>query len=216
MKIEHPLPGIVHVKYDTQEELTRAFVRMAEFYESPYPDIRGHYFTLDQFRERYIETHGAWTYYTDWHGFNMPSHAVTAFSVAFAGDRMTPEEVKLIDAVITNTVQPCYLIGTHQEEDVTHEIAHALYSIDARYAHDVRNLLFKFVNTDDCFALRAWLLREGYSDAVMLDEYNAYLSTNDLAEFLKDFPPEQAQRLYAAGEPFRDLFIRTNYAARLA
>src|ERR1035438_5938399 len=80
MKIKRYPGGIVHLKFKTQNKLARAFIRLQEFYESPYPTIRRKYFTVDQFAKLYTKTFGEFSYYTDWHGFNLPGNIVQQFA----------------------------------------------------------------------------------------------------------------------------------------
>jgi hypothetical protein len=205
MIIEHPLPGVVHLHFETQDALCRVFVRLQEFYESPYDEIRGHYFSHDKFIARYAETHGyPFSYYSDWHGFNLPAKAVYDFAKLFAND-ITAEEFDIVAAVKLHAGK--YLIATHQELDIDHELAHALFYLDVDYLDKVDTLLDALdVNTD--LALREWLIKEGYTKSVLRDEYNAFLSTNDRDEWITfhKFTPALADHMYEAGEPFRALF----------
>src|ERR1035437_7313657 len=136
--IEQPLPGVVHLRFETQDEVCRAFVRMQECYESPYDDIRGHYFSHDKFIARYAETHGyPFSYYSDWHGFNLPDKAVWEFAKLFAND-ITNEEFDIIAAMKLHAGK--YLIATHQDLDIDHELAHALFYLDLDYLYKVESL----------------------------------------------------------------------------
>lgn len=197
--IERPYPGIIHLKFKTQSELTRAMIRMAEFYESPYPKIRGHYFTLDQFKAAYTKTHGEpFSYFKDWHGFNIPGIMLREFKLHFAHD-LTPAE-----RVILGIKGARYLIATHREWDVTHEIAHGIFYLNSTYRHSA----LEFVKSASPFLLRPfknWLKREGYTKEVFDDEINAYFATNDRREFRRHFSPQMADALYDAASPFRRL-----------
>ena len=206
MIIEHPLPGVVHLRFETQDKLCRALVRLQEFYESPYDEIRGHHFSHDKFIARYAETHGyPFSYYSDWHGFNLPGKAVWEFAKLFAND-ITNEEFDIIAAMKLHAGK--YLIATHQELDIDHELAHALFYLDVEYLDEVDTLL-DALDDNVVKALTEWLTKEGYTKSVLRDECNAYLSTNSADEWMKDFSPTMAVFLFSAGEPFRDLLNLT-------
>src|SRR6202043_78425 len=125
--------GVIHVRMKDQEALCATFVRLQEFYESPFDDIRGHYFTLDKFKERY-SAGGPFTYFTDWHGFNVPGHVVERFFELFAD--LTLAEQMLREATLG--YDRFYLVGSHDggdpnEDALEHELVHGTYYLDDDY-----------------------------------------------------------------------------------
>ena len=205
MKIARPLPGVLHLQFTTQADLCRSFLRMQEFYESPYPEIRGKYFTLAEYKKLYTRDHGKpFSYYTDWHGFNIPGKALREFGRVFKGKLTTPEQL------ILSLKDVRYLIGTHDDcaEALDHELAHARYNIDLRYRERVDELVFLFGTSGlkEYEALKHWLLDLGYTSEVIIDEVNAYMATNTLADFQENFSELTANALYRLTGPFRKLY----------
>lgn len=191
------------MRYFTQAALCRAFVRLQEFYESPYPEIRGNYFTLADYTARYVRDHSKpFSYYKDWHGFNVPGHIVRAFAKTFAPD-LTFEEKRIV------ALKPmAYLIGTWREYDFEHEFAHALYHISRAYRQRANTLIrqFEAAHWSASVAFTSWLKREGYTVEVIKDEINAYFATNDLSDFEDHFGETMARVLYNSAKPFRELY----------
>ena len=132
----------------SQFEITNAFIRPQEFYESDLPSIKGKQFTLEDLMVAYAERHGNFTYFTDWKGFNIPSHSfrkwreVNTGAIRFseynlyyalddAGLSLTPSEFNLSSE---NTIpnQNYYIIGVQEDNTTTinHEIAHAMYYLN--------------------------------------------------------------------------------------
>jgi hypothetical protein len=200
--------GVVHVRAPDQHRLCEMFVRPQEFYESPYPEIREHYFTLDQFKARYAADHGDVFDY-DWHGFNIPGHVMIEFFSTFSRD-LSPGEQAL--DFFTRGLDPFYLIGSHEgnekEDALEHELVHATYYLNDWYRANADKLVKNFRTSMPTVsaALEAYLKAKGYGDITLIDELNAYMATTD-EEWWKDElgDPAFAARLYAAGAPFRAL-----------
>jgi hypothetical protein len=202
--------GVIHVRAPDQHTLCQMFVRPQEFYESPYPEIRGHYFTLNQFKERYAADHGGvFTYCDDWHGFNIPGHVMHDFFRTFNHDLSASENA--LD-FYTRGMNPFYLIGSHASDDaedsLEHELVHATYYLNDWYMANAIKLVENFRTSmpAESGALEAYLKAEGYGDTTLTDEVNAYLATTDEAWWVKELEdPVLAVALYAAGAPFRAL-----------
>ena len=202
--------GVVHVRAPDQHQLCGMFVRPQEFYESPYPEIRGHYFTLDQFKARYAADNGGmFTYFDDWHGFNIPGHVMIEFFETFSRDLSMPEQAL---REFTRGLDPFYLIGSHEgndeEDSLEHELAHATYYLNDWYRANARKLVENFRTSmpADSAALVTQLKAWGYGDTTLTDELNAYMATTDEAWWAKELEdPALSARLYAAGAPFRAL-----------
>jgi hypothetical protein len=174
MKITKISDEIVHVKYEEQEALTRAFCRMQEAYESPNPEFRKRPFTLGEFREWYSKQFGAWTYYTDWNGFNLTSDALQPF-INGLFDPLTEEERELIDA-LRHRNGDYYLIGSHEDDDAfPHEICHALFCVNEDFRKDMTEAVENLTNTE---SMEKQLLEMGYSEDSLTDEYVAYLAVD--------------------------------------
>ena len=198
MKIKRYPGGIVHLKFKTQNKLARAFIRIQEFYESPYPTIRRKYFTVEQFAVLYTKTFKSFSYFTDWHGFNIPGKVVQQFAKVFKND-LTPQEKKII------TLKPQYIIGTWNDIDTPHELCHAKFGLNKKYRKLVQKSVKWFIQEYPVEAntFKKLLLDVGYSKLLLVDELNAYLLTNELSDFLEDFKPRMANRLWKAAQVYR-------------
>lgn len=174
--------NIIHVNFDTQEELAETFCRFQEYYESP--EFKGKVFTLGQYREWYSQFYGAWTYYTDWHGFNIPSWVLEPFKEG-KFDPLSEKEQKFVD-MFRHRTGKFYIIGTFGEKmgALDHEICHALYYLDEGYHKRVTDIIANVEKKRVWKDLEYFLLEKGYADEMLVDEVQAYLACN--ARHLKD------------------------------
>jgi len=183
-------PNVFHVDYETQYHLTSTFMRLQEFYESPYESIRGKYFTHEQYMDRYAEDRGTMSYFTDWGGFNVPSNVIENFMDLFGYSLNVKENALMVP--LMSIVQPrleedpdykYYLIGTFNacEETLNHELCHAYWYIDEEYRSIVSTFIDNLYDTRrfDYHKLETGLLNLGYcgSDEIIADEIQAFLAT---------------------------------------
>ena len=101
--------GIYLLRFKTQYELTSTFLRVQEHYELP--QFHGRIFTLEQYMDWYVAENGAFTYFQDWSGFNVPS---TAFQPFYEGkfDPLTRKEKRLL-GLFRNLQGRFYVIGIY-------------------------------------------------------------------------------------------------------
>ena len=158
--------GIYLLRFKTQYELTSTFLRVQEHYESP--QFHGRIFTLEQYMDWYVAENGAFTYFQDWSGFNVPS---TAFQPFYEGkfDPLTEKEKRLL-GLFRNLQGRFYVIGVY-DDGKTHELAHALLFIDDDYRKAVREAMRGY----DTSALEKQLAEAGYARHVIPDEVQAYI-----------------------------------------
>ena len=159
--------GIYLVRFATQYELAATFLRLQEHYESPRFSRR--VFSLEEFMDWYAAEYGAFTYYDDWAGFNVPSSAFAAF---YQGkfDPLLEKEKRLL-RLFEKVRGRFYVIGIYESGDLTHELAHALYFTDADYRHAVQRAMHGY----DTSALAKEIAEAGYAKHVIPDEVHAYL-----------------------------------------
>ena len=162
--------NIYLVRFKTQYELAATFLRVQEYYESG--RFSGRVFTLEEYMDWYASRFGAFTYYEDWSGFNVPS---TSFKPFYEGkfDPLLEKEKRLL-RLFRHERAPYYVIGvagTGSRRDVVHELAHALFFTDATYRQAVRTAMRKY----DTSAMEDALARMGYARRVLQDEVHAYL-----------------------------------------
>lgn len=162
--------GIFLIRFETQYELAATFLRVQEHYESS--RFSGRVFSLEQFMDWYASRFGGFTYYEDWSGFNVPSKALEPF---YTGkfDPLLEKEKRLL-RLFRHERAPFYVIGvsrTSSREDLTHELAHALFFTDPAYRNAVRTAM----SGHDTSELEKKLNALGYSKRVVRDEVHAYL-----------------------------------------
>jgi hypothetical protein len=159
--------GIFLLRFDSQYTLASTFLRFQEHYESS--RFRNRVFTLEEYMDWYAKRFGAFTYYEDWSGFNVPSSALTAF---YEGkfDPLSLKEARFL-RLFRRLRRPFYVIGVASEIELTHELAHALFSTRPAY----RAAVLRAMRGHDTSALRRQLTALGYHQGVLTDEVHAYL-----------------------------------------
>jgi hypothetical protein len=186
---------IIEVRYRTQDELARAFIRFQEHYEGP--KYRGTIFTLGEYRAWYAQHNGAFNYYTEWTGFNIPSYVFANFKHGLF-DPLLPEEQELLDLFIDRR-DKFYVIGTYREKEKTHETAHALFYLDNLYREKVVDLVRKYNRVRE---LAVFIRSEGYHKDVLIDEIQAYIiGDNDWLHKKQHGVPESLRKT------LHDIFI---------
>ncbi len=157
------------LRFASQYLLASSFLRIQEHYESS--RFRNRVFTLEDYMDWYAEQFGAFTYYEDWSGFNVPS---SAFAPFYAGrfDPLLRKEQRLLD-LFRHEPEPFYVIGIVSDADLHHEIAHALYNTRPAYRRAVRAAM----RGHDTSAIERRLQSMGYHPSVFADEVHAYLAT---------------------------------------
>lgn len=183
LKFKKITDDIIHIQLPTREKLAEAMIRFQEYYESPFPDIRGKIFTLGYVRSKGsrhmsgVATYeGGKHYEADWSGYNFPSHILDPF-VRGLFDPLTSYEQDIVNALKCKEGK-FYIIGTFGEDDpsetLTHEICHALYYINPQYKKEVDVVLKQYNLSNFKKAMREW----GYCEEVLDDECHAYMSAD--------------------------------------
>lgn len=166
------------------------FLRAQEYYESPNPDFRGRDFDIWRYVEWYSrEKGGSFTYASDWGGFNLPLQvALDCYRgvAAMPGEwksRWDGEMRAIIDSVTAMIPEgerhlPAYIIGADDTVGGTfdHEVAHGLYHTNPMY----RAIMDGITSTIDPAHYGLFsenLLRMGYTEGVVPDEVQAYLTS---------------------------------------
>jgi hypothetical protein len=174
LKISCPTNKIMVVTAENQAELNQAFVRFSEYMESP--EFKGKIFTLGQFRRWYAETRGAWTFDTDWTGFNLTEEAFRPF-VQGLFDPLTQLEQQLVNWVKDRS-DSYSLIGAQPDGDaLQHEICHALWHTEPEYREQCRNLVLS-LSPAFFSQMKELIIKLGYDESVVEDEIHAYCSEN--------------------------------------
>jgi len=184
MTVKELYKGLFHIKFDTQYTEASTFMRLQEFYESPFNTIRNKYFTREDYEDRYVKEYGLFDYYTKWSGFNVPGNIVNLFFRVFnEHNDLTKKEFKLFHKVLKISAKKqsnYYLIATHDDADIDHEIAHGFYYLYPEYKKSMTKLIKEVSNCAMMKKLRIKLLNCGYCKKFLDDEAQAYLSTDKI------------------------------------
>ena len=170
------------------------FCRYQEFYESPFSNIRGQKFSLEEYMRTYCEKNKslAFTYPKDWGGFNIPSHSLgESIKLFFYDETHSASEYDIImSQVYEFCKEDCYkidgkehkwyLIG-YDDGDVktlNHEMAHAYYYTNEVYRYNC-NKLIQNIKNKDFLDIQKKLVTLGYrkDKKIIYDEIQAFMST---------------------------------------
>lgn len=166
---------IYMLEYKDNNDLASSFLRFQEYYESP--KFQGRIFTLGQYKAWYIKKFGKFSYYEDWDGFDIPGHVLKPF---YQGkfNPLTKKEKEILQ-IFRAIKTPFYIIGVSLKknlhlfkEEIKHELAHAMFYVDAAYKREVLSLLKKH---------NVSLIKEAieknidYASRVVDDEMQAYI-----------------------------------------
>jgi ATP-dependent helicase/DNAse subunit B len=183
IKIEEIFPNIYVLIFDSRYELCMSFVRMQEYYESPF--YRNKVFTLQEYKKYWCKNfgHGKFTYPHFWNGFNMPIKISLRWEKLF-GDKygkFSPRERELLKAIHKCNPKG-YLIGVHTsggsyKDTLNHEVAHAMYYLSSEYRRSCKRLIGN-LSVRMVKKAKTKLKKLGYCSNVMVDEMQAYFSTS--------------------------------------
>ena len=194
LKITEVAEGVLHVNANTQYEIASTFMRVQEFYESPYGEIREQYFSHERYMDicAYGEKRSAadeivFSYLEDWNGFNVPGHVFDEWAKLFEEYYLWDKEKQLIELIYEKqSTTAFYVIGTNNEGhpgDYNHELSHAWYYLDPEYKESMKKLVD---NLSDKVheRIKEQLLEDGYRDGdnIIEDEMIAYLTTDTMTE----------------------------------
>lgn len=172
---------VIPDKYDR----CMSFLKVAEYYESP--DFAGKRFSIWDFIRWYTERSGTFSYVKDWDGANIPLNVFMDFcGLMFTGisKKETPYDdfiLEIYDKILSYKRKNGYVIFTDSTEGDTfdHEMCHAKYHLDKHYRM-LANELIADIDEYTANWLHKTLMRMGYSESVIADEIQAYLTTNYL------------------------------------
>ncbi|MGI0060783.1 MAG: hypothetical protein ACREBJ_13565 [Nitrosotalea sp.] len=167
-------------------DLNTSMVRLQEYYESSFPNIKGHYFTTDDFRTLYKNNNkGKYTYNEEWGGNNIPGHVIRDFYKTFPAKTRSAFETELKiflnkrKLFQSNNHKKFYVIGIPQNHAVSfsHELAHAFFYIFPTYKKKMLWYMEYMTKKTKKKACKILKKEYGYTDGVLLDELQAYLAT---------------------------------------
>jgi len=206
-KVVEIAPNIYGVSIKNLYERAMLFCRYQEFYESPYQEIRGKFFTWEKFMMVYKSKmkKNIFTYPIDWGGFNIPSNIIKKGLDAFGKDKGPYDEI-MNDIWYHCENYPLrfekprckwYLIGYGDDiRTLRHEVAHGLYYTNKKYKSEM-DLLTSKIKKKHYNQIKKVLVGMGYVNdkKIIDDEVQAYLSTGlirgfddeDIKKYKSDF-----------------------------
>lgn len=198
MKINLIDKNIIDLRFDSLKEQSLTLFRISEYYESPYDNIRGEYFSTEQFLEYYVDENGILDYFNGWSAFNIPGYSINEFFNHFID--ITKRE-KDIRNIVKNFNEDYYLISSIEgnEEDFNHELCHAKYYLNKVYQQEVKQIIDNFpVEIYNQFLCSLTSMGYQNSKKIIVDEINAYLSTSKKKyikeEFISDYDSIKSYR----------------------
>ena len=203
-KLEKVSNRIYHCIINDPYDLAMTFCRVQEFNESPFKQIRGKSFELLDFMRLYAKKNKEvyFGYPADWSGFNIPGSIIQKCyyenSVAdenYYDDVIIEIHEKIMDELDERDPK-YYLIGSEGNNKITkrHEIAHALYHLNKDYKNKV-NKIIKRITPKLYKHIEEYLLEIGYTKKVIVDEINAYFSTEDSSIWESLEPNKKEEKL---------------------
>lgn len=163
---------IYFLKFPDQTSLCDTMLRFQEYYESP--EFCGKFFSRTEFEDWYTKKNGAFTYLSDWTGFNVPDRAFVPFFTGLMVPLSKGEQQVL--NLLTGLARPYYVIATADAADMPtmrHELAHGLYAVNPDYRAEVQTIL----EGVQLGPLHRYLSKS-YHPSVWLDECHAYIGMN--------------------------------------
>ncbi len=209
MEINHPLvkgyiteiePHIYSAVITNDYDRAMLFCRYQEFYESPFPEIREKFFTLEQYMKIYTERNKKhhFSYPYDWAGYNIPSDTLMKANSVFINNMSEYDKImsdiieycnKLSEYDNDGIKHPWYLIGTDKLKSKTmeHEISHGLYYVNINYRVEMEYLISN-IEPKIYTLLKKELIKTGYVDdkKIIDDEIQAFMSTGKLTSWHND------------------------------
>ena len=167
--------------YDSQEKLGLTFLRYQEFYECPSDEFKNSKFTLERYKEWYVETYGSFSYTKDWVGFNIPASIIKSVIELGIIDRC--QEDATMASVLKIIGDDAYLVGITADGDLQrHELTHALYHVDDDYRAKCQEII-QMTSQPTLVTLENIIYDLGYAETSIWDEIQAYMTTGDMGFF---------------------------------
>lgn len=208
--------NIYWLTFDNKYDLCMHFWRVSEKKECPNEEMKQNLNLVD-YMEWYAKKYGkgVFTYTNDWAGFNIPK---SSFKATYSSGNL-PDMNKydkfmhglrhFMEARLKSDSEDYYLIGTLEGADdvLKHEYAHALWGVNHEYKAKMTELL-KAIDEKDQDVLCKNLQEMGYSEAVVNDEAQAYLSTGYCLKVIKDqfYRPMSKKQIDQIAKPFAETF----------
>jgi hypothetical protein len=193
-KVTNPIKNCILLEFKKQKDLALSFCRVQEYYESDKVELKGQFFTFEQFIYSQMNDDGKIDYFDFWEGFNIPGEVWDTWLTGITQcGHLTYYEHELNNTIMLNSEDSskCYIIGAIEGDRITinHEIAHALYHTNLNYREKIDILLKEFSEKqkNEYKKLKDVLREMRYGENVIDDEIHAYLTTSRKRELVEDF-----------------------------
>jgi hypothetical protein len=213
-KIKEVKPNIFAVIVKDNYDRAMLFCRGQEYYESPNKKFRGKDFSIWDYMKWYSsEYKRGFSYGSDWSGFNIPFDIVwecyQSNEMETPYDEIMWEILGEIDSKM-DINKKAYIIGAGNMEDDTfqHEVCHGLWYTNPAYKKEAK-LVLSTIPQEHKDIFKENLLEMGYTDKVIDDEIQAYLSFgHDNDNFGKGVDIKDRKKYYKAFETTLRDFIK--------
>ena len=163
------------------------FLRFQEFYESGSEEFQGKKFKWDRYIQWYKSSEGpmgereAFTYGSDWSGFNLPSEAIEkCLEDIDDPNKYDDVMISIVNEIRKEERNSFYLIAVDKMDMesglLDHEMAHGFYYTDPQYKIEMSKLISQLPDGPRNNISKI-ILDYGYSESVLNDEIQAYMST---------------------------------------
>jgi hypothetical protein len=207
-KIKEVKPNIFAVIIKDSYDRAMLFCRGQEYYESPNKKFRGKYFSIWDYMKWYSsEYKRGFSYGSDWSGFNIPFEILWECyeNLNELPDWETPYDGYMWEILvqidnIRDQNKKAYVIGAGNTEDDTfqHEVCHGLWYTNAAYKKEAM-FIVKAIDPNHYKIFKHNLLEMGYTNSVIDDEIQAYLTTNwDYERFGKGVDLDKRKKYHQA------------------
>lgn len=200
--VSRPVDNCIMFKFKTVPDLTRAFFRMAEYYEgNRYSGGSAKDIDMADFLDNFVDRSGDVDYFKFWDGFNITDQAFKSW-IKDAGKLGQAEQL------VVNTVKksmgtgPYVIVGVAGNDSATdnHELFHALYYLRPEYRRAVNRLMREFKKDPKYKSMRKTLRKKLDYRAHIDEEIAAYLTAGSQLKLVFDVDPadyvKQFRRLF--------------------
>jgi hypothetical protein len=179
-KITEVKPNVFTVVVKEKYDRAMLFCRVQEYYESPNTKFRGKDFSMWDYMKWYASNHNGFSYADDWSGFNIPFDVLEKCYRNMQKFETPYDEVMYKIYWEIQTIKKggkAYVIGAGDTTGWTfqHEVCHGLWYTNAAYKKQAK-IVLNTIDPNDYVIFRKNLLDMGYTDKVIDDEIQAYLS----------------------------------------
>ena len=202
-KVKEVKPNIFAVIVKDSYDRAMLFCRYQEFYESPNPKFRGKDFSIWDYMKWYSSNRKGFSYADDWSGFNIPYDVLEkCIDEQIQAETPYDDIMYYIYVEITKLKKDgkAYIIGTDDltSDTFDHELCHGLWYTNKKYKKQAE-ILVKKLPKAQYKHIKNELLSMGYTDKVINDEIQAYMSTGLCPSF-------NTPAIAASREPFINNF----------